>query len=197
MSGAHWDADEDDGCVTLVGLDDELEAPLTALTGAEWEAFAESFVLLGISAASLPRFLELARKAFDMSEDDLAECRRGLTGVTLDLDCSADHDIPLFHDLGCMVKIDMDGEFIAPDSEDEDEMRAYEDCKTFEAHIKQLKTLTSGFRAQAREVIRERMATRIQSAFRGWQVRMMYRWNVNTNLGRYLVMKDFEELVAC
>ena len=198
MSDAHWDADEDDGCVTFVGLNDELEAPLTALTGAEWEAFAESFVLLGISAEALPRFLELARKAFDMSEEDVAECRRGLAEVTLNVDCSADFDLSMFHYyLGCNVNTDVDGEFIEPDSEDEDDMRAYEDCKEFDANFKQMEALTTGFRAEAREVIRERMATRIQSAFRGWQARMTYRWDVHNGLGRYLVMKDFEELVAC
>jgi hypothetical protein len=199
MSEAHWDADEDDGCVTLVGLNDELEAPLTALTGAEWDAFAESFVLLGVSAEALPRFLELARKAFNMSEEDVAECRRGLAEVTLNMECSVEVDTyPLDRICDQYLSTDMDGNLIEPDSEDEDEMNAYLDCKEIQVDNEQLKNLTTGFRAEAREeVIRERMATRIQSAFRGWQARMTYRWDVHTGLGRYLMMKDFEELVAC
>jgi hypothetical protein len=186
-----------EGWVSFAVLGTEYAMGLSAMTNAEWECFVESFVLLGISEEALPRFLELARKAFVMSEDSLAGCSRVFGGVTLTDDCAMsvryeddDEEWP------------MDG-MMAPESDAVDAIwgisRADIDkmCANSEAYMKQLDRVVPGFRADAREVIQDGMATKIQSAFRGWQARMTYRWDVHTCLGRYLVMKDFDELIAC
>lgn len=49
---------------------------LLVMTGAEWETFVESFLLLGILKEALSRFLELAQKALNMTEDALAATDR-------------------------------------------------------------------------------------------------------------------------
>ncbi len=190
LAGEGWVSFEVDG--------KEYARGLSVMTDVEWECFVESFVLLGISGEAKGKFLELAGKAFDMSEDALAGCSRVLGGVGLTEDCRMfvrydddDEEWP------------MNGDLVVPEGDAGDMLwgisRADIDkiCEKERVCKEELDRVVLQFRAEAREVIQAGMATKIQSAFRGWQTRMAYSWNVHTCLGRYLVMKDFEELVAC
>ena len=147
-----------------------------------------AFVRLGTSPDALHKFMNLVERMFDFGIQ-----WKELEKVTSEMPCKIYYEMVDGVEFG--LKYDDNDEYIVPNEDDAHLTKVYNDCKEQEARFEKLKGIISKIREEG--FVQDMSATTIQSTFRGWQARMMYRWNVHNSFGKYLVLKDFAELIMC